>query len=67
MLDQKPYLVSNQFYAVASSSHISSSIPNSTAHSTVLGMSSNLLVVVHQYTEFSYIHIVSDVTVVMSI
>ena len=56
MLDQKPYLVRNQFNAVVSSSHMSNNKPNSTAHSIVQGMSNSLLVVVHQYTEFMYIH-----------
>ena len=55
MLDKKN-LVTNQFYAVVSSSQMCNNKPNSIAHRIVQGMSSSLLVVVHQYTEFSYIH-----------
>ena len=53
---KKRYLVRNQFYAVASSSHMSNNKPNSTAHSIAQGISSSLLIVIHQYTEFIYIH-----------
>ena len=49
ILVQMPYLVRNQFYAVASSSHMSNNKLKSTAHGIVQGMSSSLLVV-HQYT-----------------
>ena len=39
-----------------SQAHTSNNKPNSTAQSIVQGMSSSLLVVVHQYTEFTYMH-----------